>query len=77
MADINKVLTVGELAEYLKVHPSTIYRLLKNGEIPAFKVGSDWRFNTESIDNWRFGQEPTRHLRPDQQVGKDHPKKHE
>jgi excisionase family DNA binding protein len=51
------VLTVGELAEYLRVHPSTIYRLLRKHEIPAFKVGSDWRFNLVSIDRWRIDLE--------------------
>jgi excisionase family DNA binding protein len=37
---------------YLRVHPSTIYKLLRSGELPGFKVGSDWRFNTELIDRW-------------------------
>ena len=52
-----QVLTVKDLCEYLRVHPSTIYRLLKAGQLPAFKVGSDWRFNVESIDRWRLGQD--------------------
>ena len=46
------VFTVGELAEYLRVHPSTIYRLLERKELPAFKVGGDWRFNMEEIERW-------------------------
>jgi excisionase family DNA binding protein len=29
-----------------------IYRLLKRGELPGFKIGSDWRFNAEEIDRW-------------------------
>jgi excisionase family DNA binding protein len=49
-----KVITVGELSEYLRVHRSTIYRLLKKGQLPAFKIGSDWRFNVEAIDQWRM-----------------------
>jgi excisionase family DNA binding protein len=53
----DKVMTLREVSEYLKVHPSTIYRQLKRGLIPAFKVGSDWRFNIESIDRWRLGQD--------------------
>jgi len=53
----NPVMTVRELADYLHVHPSTIYRLLKQKRIPAFKVGSDWRFDRESIDRWRFEQQ--------------------
>lgn len=53
----SKIMTVKEVSDYLHVHPSTIYRLLKRGELPAFRVGSDWRFNTESIDEWRERQE--------------------
>ncbi len=57
MKEEDKVLTVVEVAEYLHVHPSTIYRLLRRQEIPAFRVGSDWRFNRESIDAWRTARE--------------------
>jgi excisionase family DNA binding protein len=49
------VMTVSEMANYLRVHPTTIYRLLKHGKIPAFRVGSDWRFNRDSIDQWQMG----------------------
>jgi excisionase family DNA binding protein len=56
----DKVMTLREVSEYLKVHPSTVYRQLKRGLIPAFKVGSDWRFNIESIDRWRLGQDSPR-----------------
>ena len=52
-----KVMTLEEVASYLRVHPSTVYRMLKRGQIPAFKVGSDWRFNLESIDLWRTAAE--------------------
>jgi excisionase family DNA binding protein len=49
-----RVMTVRELSEYLRVHPSTIYRLLRRNQIPAFRMGSDWRFNIEAIDRWRL-----------------------
>ncbi|HKN02293.1 MAG TPA: helix-turn-helix domain-containing protein [Candidatus Binataceae bacterium] len=49
----SKVLTVQEVSSYLRVHPSTIYRMLKRNQIPAFRVGSDWRFTAEAIDEWR------------------------
>lgn len=49
-----KVITVGELAEYLRVHRSTVYRLLKKGQLPGFRIGSDWRFNVEAIDLWQM-----------------------
>ena len=57
MKEEDKVMTVVEVAEYLHVHPSTIYRLLRRKDIPAFRVGSDWRFNRESIDAWRTERE--------------------
>ena len=46
------VMTVRELSDYLRVHPSTCYRLLKRREIPSFRVGSDHRFLRSSIDQW-------------------------
>ena len=46
------VMTLEEVAEFLRVHASTIYRLLKKGSIPAFKLGGEWRFNKESIEQW-------------------------
>jgi excisionase family DNA binding protein len=53
----SKVMTVREVSAYLQVHPSTIYRLLKQHQIPAFQMGSDWRFNIEAVDEWRLKQE--------------------
>jgi excisionase family DNA binding protein len=44
------VLPLEDAAQFLHVHPSTIYRLLKSRQIPAFKVGSDWRFKNPSND---------------------------
>jgi excisionase family DNA binding protein len=52
LSDISPILTVRELSAYLRVHPTTIYRLLRKGQLPAFKVGGDWRFNIEEIDRW-------------------------
>jgi excisionase family DNA binding protein len=46
------LLTVREVAEYLRVHQATVYRLLKEQKLPAFRVGSDWRFNREVIERW-------------------------
>jgi excisionase family DNA binding protein len=46
------VMTVHELCDYLRVHRSTIYRLLRTDAIPAFRVGSDWRFTRSRIDEW-------------------------
>jgi len=48
----NDILTVKEVADYLKVNERTIYRLATNGELPAFRVGASWRFRRNEIDNW-------------------------
>jgi excisionase family DNA binding protein len=49
--ETQKMMTLSEVA-----HRSTIYRLLKHRELPAFKAGSDWRFNRDDIDQWRMGR---------------------
>ncbi len=49
------VLTVKDVAAYLQVNQTTIYRLLRQSAIPAFKLGGDWRFNVESIDALAVG----------------------
>ena len=51
---MSDVMILPEVAEYLRVHPSTVYRLLKKRLIPAYKIGSDWRFNREDIDRYRL-----------------------
>jgi excisionase family DNA binding protein len=47
-----EILTIGELSAHLRVHPTTIYRLLREGRIPGFRVGSAWRFSRSAIENW-------------------------
>jgi len=69
----DEVLTVRELAEYLRVHRTTIYRLLRARKLPAFKVGSDWRFNREHIDEWRLKQDPSWAEESDKAKKKDEP----
>jgi excisionase family DNA binding protein len=46
------LMTLQETAGYLRVTRSTIHRLLKRNQIPAFRIGRHWRFNVEEIDNW-------------------------
>jgi excisionase family DNA binding protein len=50
-------MTVNELARYMRVHPTTIYRLLKSGGLPGIKLGGSWRFHREAIDRWMNGIE--------------------
>ena len=51
------IMTVKDLATYLKIHETTVYRLLKRGELPSFRVGSDHRFHRDTIDKWRLGRD--------------------
>lgn len=51
-SDQPDVLTVTELAAYLKVPKSTVYKLAQEGRVPAQKVGRHWRFRREAIDCW-------------------------
>ena len=48
----HEVLTVKEICDLLQVHSSTIYKLIQQGEIPSFRVGSDWRFRRDLIERW-------------------------
>ncbi len=52
MEQLPPVMTMREVAEYLRVHPTTVYRLLRRGVLPAFRVGSDWRFSRAALDAW-------------------------
>jgi excisionase family DNA binding protein len=48
----SEIVTVQQLAEYLRYHPSTVYRLLRNHEIPGFKLGGSWRFRRADVEKW-------------------------
>ena len=45
----SEVLTVEEVANYLRIDIRTVYRLAKRGDIPCIKIGRQWRFNREDI----------------------------
>jgi excisionase family DNA binding protein len=54
-----KLLSVAQVAEYLNVDKFTIYRLVTDGQIPAFKVGNQWRFKKNLIERWLRGNSNT------------------
>jgi len=45
-------LTTEEVLGCLKVNPRTIYRLIKTGELPAVRIGRQWRFSRADLDAW-------------------------
>jgi excisionase family DNA binding protein len=48
----DELLTVEELASYLKLKPRTLYPKLRRGELPAFKIFGGWRFKKSDIEKW-------------------------
>lgn len=48
----DEILTLKEVAEYLKLAEKTAYRLAAEGKLPGFKVGGSWRFKRGEIEGW-------------------------
>lgn len=46
------MLTATEVAMYLRLHVMTIYRMAQRGELPAVRVGRQWRFRRDHFDRW-------------------------
>ena len=47
-----EILTLDEVAAFLKAGKRTVYRFAQSGEIPAFKLGGTWRFRRSELDRW-------------------------
>jgi excisionase family DNA binding protein len=47
-----EILTAQEVADYLNIHPLTVHKYAREGKIPAFKIGTDWRFHKKYIEKW-------------------------
>ncbi len=56
-----EILGAKEVAEYLHVHLFTVHRLAREGRLPAFKIGADWRFRRDSLERWIEDQERLMH----------------
>lgn len=48
----DQIMTLKEVAEYLKLAEKTAYKLAAEGKLPGFKVGGSWRFKKVDIENW-------------------------
>lgn len=51
------IITIREVADYLKIAEKTAYKLVLEGVIPGFKVGGSWRFRRSEIERWIREQE--------------------
>ena len=49
---MDEVLTTLEVANFFRVHATTIQKMAKSGKLPGFKMGSDWRFRRAAIEKW-------------------------
>ena len=56
--------TLNEAAHYLKRHPEVLRRKSAARQVPAFKLGRDWRFRKEQLDEWIVAGCPTVHEQP-------------
>ena len=52
-----KTYTVEEIAKALKLHPYTVRRLSREGKVPAFKFGGQWRFKMDQVEKWFKSQQ--------------------
>lgn len=46
------IMTLEEVARFLRLNKSTIYRMAREGTLPAWKLGNVWRFKKEAIEDW-------------------------
>lgn len=53
---VKAFLTVEEVARQFGVNTTTVYRLAQNGKLPAFKLGGQWRFSPDMLENWVVDQ---------------------
>jgi excisionase family DNA binding protein len=49
---MDKWLTLEQIADYLQLSTSSVYKMARSQKIPAYKVGRQWRFRKDEIDNW-------------------------
>jgi excisionase family DNA binding protein len=50
--DKESILTIDDLAEYLKISKSSLYKLAQAGKLPGQKIGRHWRFHKDAVDQW-------------------------
>ena len=46
------IMTLREVASYLGLHVMTVYKLTREGRVPAAKIGGQWRFKRDVLDEW-------------------------
>jgi excisionase family DNA binding protein len=67
----SEFLTAEEVAEYLRLPLSTVYKLVQDKRLPGFKVGKHWRFRKDSIEKWINDQERKNELSEEVKIGNE------
>ena len=52
MQNFPEIMTLEETAKYLRIGKSTLYKMAREGEVPAIKIANQWRFRKRDIDKW-------------------------
>ena len=52
----SNIMTLREVAQYLGLHVMTVYKLTREGRVPAAKIGGQWRFKRDVLDDWLEAQ---------------------
>ena len=52
MQNFSEIMTLEETAKYLRIGKSTLYKMAREGEVPAIKIANQWRFRKRDIDKW-------------------------
>ena len=64
MTDERDIMTFKQATEYLQIVPKTLYKLLRDGNIPARKIGNRWRFSRRALEEWARGDKPKQRRKP-------------
>ena len=58
LAGEDEFLTTDEVLGYLRINARTVYRLIRNGELPAVRIGRQWRIRRDDLDRWLETRRP-------------------
>ena len=48
----HEIMRLSDVSAWLRIHPSTIYRMANEGNLPAFRLGGTWRFSRTALEKW-------------------------
>ena len=64
----SEILKIEQVAELLQLHVMTVYRLVKEGKLPGFKVGGRWRFHRNALEDWMVDRAQMNRIEAENQI---------